>query len=283
MTFTTTRRDRPALSILRPLFAAALVLVLTAVAAQEAKLSPEQQREFLKSAKVVASRPVGRGVTGSLRLTLSDGTTTHDAGFQSIDDRASDEDRRQGRRRAGERDFVDSYKYNLAAYELARTLGVDDMMPVTVMRRWENKDGSLTWWVDDVLMDEDERVKSKTQPPAALAFQRERMRMFVFAELAGDVDRNRGNILYTKDWRVIMIDFTRAFRLHRNVRVPTTLSTIDRRLWERLPSLTSDDVTRAVGANLTAEEVASLMARRDAITAHYARLISEKGERAVIY
>ena len=160
----TTIRDRPILSILRPLFAAALVLVLTAVAAQEAKLSPEQQREFLKSAKVVASRPVGRGVTGSLRLTLSDGTTTHDAGFQSIDDRASDEDRRQGRRRAGERDFVDSYKYNLAAYELARTLGVDDMMPVTVMRRWENKDGSLTWWVDDVLMDEDERVKSKTQP-----------------------------------------------------------------------------------------------------------------------
>ena len=282
MTSTTTR-DRPILSILRPLFAAALVLVLTAVAAQEAKLSPEQQREFLKSAKVVASRPVGRGVTGSLRLTLSDGTTTHDAGFQSIDDRASDEDRRQGRRRAGERDFVDSYKYNLAAYELARTLGVDDMMPVTVMRRWENKDGSLTWWVDDVLMDEDERVKSKTQPPAALAFQRERMRMFVFAELAGDVDRNRGNILYTKDWRVIMIDFTRAFRLHRNVRVPTTLSTIDRRLWERLPSLTSDDVTRAVGANLTPEEVASLMARRDAITAHYTRLISEKGERAVIY
>ena len=279
----TTIRDRPILSILRPLFAAALVLVLTAVAAQEAKLSPEQQREFLKSAKVVASRPVGRGVTGSLRLTLSDGTTTHDAGFQSIDDRASDEDRRQGRRRAGERDFVDSYKYNLAAYELARTLGVDDMMPVTVMRRWENKDGSLTWWVDDVLMDEDERVKSKTQPPAALAFQRERMRMFVFAELAGDVDRNRGNILYTKDWRVIMIDFTRAFRLHRNVRVPTTLSTIDRRLWERLPSLTSDDVTRAVGANLTPEEVASLMARRDAITAHYTRLISEKGERAVIY
>ena len=283
MLSTTTRQDRPLLSILGPLLAAALVLVLSPVAAQEAKLSPEQQREFLKSAKVVASRPVGRGVTGSLRLTLSDGTTTHDAGFQSIDDRASDEDRRQGRRRAGERDFVDTYKYNVAAYELARTLAVDDMMPVTVTRRWENKDGSLTWWVDDVLMDEDERVKSKTQPPAALAFQRERMRMFVFAELVGDVDRNRGNILYTKDWRVIMIDFTRAFRLHRNVRVPTTLSTIDRRLWERLPSLTSDDVTRAVGANLTPEEVASLMARRDAITAHYARLISEKGERAVIY
>jgi hypothetical protein len=280
---TTTRQDRPLLSILGPLLAAALVLLLSPVAAQEAKLSPEQQREFLKSAKVVASRPAGRGVTGSLRLTLSDGTTTHDAGFQSIDDRASDEDKRQGRRRAGERDFVDSYKYNVAAYELARTLGVDDMMPVTVTRRWENKNGSLTWWVDDVLMDEDGRVKSKTQPPAALAFQRERMRMFVFAELAGDVDRNRGNILYTKEWRVIMIDFSRAFRLHRTVRVPSTLSTIDRRLWERLPSLTSDDVTRAVGANLTPEEVASVMARRDAIIAHYTRLISEKGEPAIIY
>jgi hypothetical protein len=216
-------------------------------------------------------------------LTLSDGTTTHDAAFQAIDDRASDEERRQGRRRAGERDFVDTYKYNLAAYELARVLGVDDMMPATVERRHNGKVGSLTWWVDDVLMDEMARVKSNTQPPRALAFQRQRMRMLVFAELAGDVDRNQGNIIYTKDWRVIMIDFTRAFRLHRNVRVPTTLSTIDRRIWERLPKLTRDEIARAVGPNLTLEELGALVARRDAIVAHYTRLIGERGEQAVIY
>lgn len=263
--------------------AAALAVSAAALPVAQQAAAPEQQRNFLRTAKVIAARPIGRGVTDSLRLTLSDGTTTHDAAFQSIDDRASEQDRIQGRRRAGERDFVDTYKYNLAAYELARVLGVDDMMPVTVERRHEGRTGSLTWWVDDVLMDETARAKANTQPPAALAFQRQRMRMFVFAELVGDIDRNQGNIIYTKDWRVIMIDFTRAFRLHRGVRVASTLTTIERRLWERLPQVSRDAVTQAVGSNLTAAEADALIARRDAIVAHYTRLIKERGERAVVY
>ena len=42
------------------------------------------------------------------------------------------------------------------------------------------------------------------------------------------MDRNKGNVLYTKDWRVIMIDFTRAFRLDHELRYPETLQTCDR-------------------------------------------------------
>jgi hypothetical protein len=110
----------------------ALLVVPALSTAQDKRLSPEQQREFLRSAKVTASRPIGKGITGSLRLTLSDGTLTHDAAFQSIEDRATDDDRRQMRKRAGELNFVDSYKYNIAAYEISRMLGIDDMMPVTV-------------------------------------------------------------------------------------------------------------------------------------------------------
>ena len=64
-----------------------------------ATLSPDQQREFLLTAKVVSSRPAGKGVTGTLRLTLSDGTVTHDAGFQAIDERMKPEDRARGKRR----------------------------------------------------------------------------------------------------------------------------------------------------------------------------------------
>jgi hypothetical protein len=126
---------------LRATVTAVVVLVATSAAQQDVRLAPDQQREFLRSAEVVSSRPIGKGITGSLRLTLSDGKITHDAAFQSIDDRASDEDRRQMRRRAGELNFVDSYKYNIAAYEIARLLGVDDMMPVTVPRRYQGRNG----------------------------------------------------------------------------------------------------------------------------------------------
>jgi len=36
---------------------------------------------------------------------------------------------------------VDSYKYNIAAYALAELLGMEDMLPVYVERKWEGKYG----------------------------------------------------------------------------------------------------------------------------------------------
>ena len=43
-----------------------------------------------------------------------------------------------------EMNFVDSYLYNVAAWELAELLGLADMMPVTVKREWKGKRGSPT-------------------------------------------------------------------------------------------------------------------------------------------
>jgi hypothetical protein len=137
--------------------------------------------------------------------------------------------------------------------------------------------------VDDVLMDEAEREKSPNQPPSPLDFQRQRMKMVVFAELIGDVDRNKGNVLYTKDWRVIMIDFTRAFRLHRELRVPASLSTISRDLWERLQKLTRNELRRTTDEYLTLEESAAVMQRHRLIVEHYNRLIKLHGEGSVLY
>jgi hypothetical protein len=268
---------------MRALTAIAALVTIGALGAQEARLTPEQQRDFLLNAKVVSSRPIGRGVTGSLRLTLSDGTFTHDAAFQSVEDRATSEDRRQLRRRAGEVNFVDSYKYNIAAYEIARLLGIDEMMPVTVPRRYQGRQGSLTWWVDDVLMDETERDRTDTQPPSPLEFQRQRTTMTVFAELVGDVDRNKGNVIYTKDWRVVMIDFTRGFRLHRTLRLPASLTSIERNLWQRLQALTRPAVSKAVDIYLTPQEIGAVMERQQALVEHYRRLINERGEALVLY
>jgi hypothetical protein len=265
----------------------ATLLVALAIAApaaaQTAALTQAEQREFLLKARVVSSRPAGKGITGSLRLTLNDGQITHDASFQSIEDRATIQDKVSGRRRAGEVNFADSYKYNIAAYELAQLLGLGHMMPVTVERRWNGKIGSLTWWVDDVLMDEADREKSNTQPPSALDFQRQRLRMFTFAELIRDTDRNKGNVLYTKDWRVIMIDFTRAFRLEAQLRTPDLLQQIDRRLLEALRTLTDQQLRAAAAAWLTRDEINAVIARRKLIVERFDRLIKERGEAAILY
>ncbi len=76
-------------------------------------------------------------MTAPKRLTLSDGVTTHDAVFQAIDERKMVANLGGGGRQATtELNFVDSYRYNIAAYELSGLLGLDHMMPVYVERRW---------------------------------------------------------------------------------------------------------------------------------------------------
>src|ERR1700686_1861153 len=50
----------------------------------EPTLTKEQIKQFLLTAKVVKSERSKKGITDTWRLTLSDGTLTHDASFQSI-------------------------------------------------------------------------------------------------------------------------------------------------------------------------------------------------------
>src|ERR1700746_2581540 len=95
---------------------ACLVCVGIASAADETTLTKDQMKQFLLTAKVVGSKQTGKGVTHPWRLTLSDGTITHDASFQGIDEHKSNVQFATGR---SSLNFVDSYKYNIAAYSLA--------------------------------------------------------------------------------------------------------------------------------------------------------------------
>src|SRR5713226_144743 len=127
---------------------------LFVVAADEPTLTKEQIKQFLLIAKVIDSRPASKGITHTWRLTLSDGTLTHDAHFQPIDEHKSE----MKLATSTELNFVDSYKYNIAAYALAELLAMDDMLPVYVERSWQGNPGSLSWWLP-VKMDEADRVK----------------------------------------------------------------------------------------------------------------------------
>src|ERR1700747_462333 len=103
---------------------AGLLSARIVAAADEPALTKEQMKQFLLTAKVIKSGPARKGITHTLRLTLTDGTITHDAHFQPIDEHAATKQMADGHM---EMNFVDSYKYNIAAYELAALLGLDDM------------------------------------------------------------------------------------------------------------------------------------------------------------
>ena len=154
-----------------------------------------QIKQFLLSAKVVNSQPSKKGITHPWRLTLSDGTVTHDAAFQSIDEHKASMQLDTGT----ELNFVDSYKYNIAAYELAELLGLDDMLPVYVERKWQGNVGSLSWWLP-VKMDEAERHKEKLTPPDGDAWNNQMYKIRVFDELVYDSDPNLTNVLIGEIW-----------------------------------------------------------------------------------
>lgn len=138
-----------------------LVSLSFAAAADVPTLTKEQMKQFLLTAKVIKSAPAHKGITNTLRLTLTDGTITHDAHFQPVDEHAMMKEMASGRT---EMNFVDSYKYNIAAYQVAEMLGLDDIVPVYVERKYEGKKGSFSWWLP-VKMDEADRVKQKTPVP----------------------------------------------------------------------------------------------------------------------
>ena len=243
----------------------------------------ETKRQFLREARVERIRPIGRGTTGALRVTLSDGAHAHDASFQTIDIRPPMAQERAAYNLRGAAGFVDSYKYSIAAYAIAEVIDLAYMIPVTIDRQLDGSRGALTWWVDDVLMDENEREEKKAQPPSPLDMHHQRQRQALFGELVGDLDRNRGNMLYTKDWRLVMIDFTRGFRSHRGVRQPDALQACDRVLYGRLLTLRRDEVVKAAGTWLMPWEIDALMERREAIIGHIERLMHERGEGVVLY
>jgi hypothetical protein len=229
-------------------------------AAAPAPPSLEEQEQFLLDAKITKVRGAKKGITGTQRATLSNGTLTHDASIQTID---QSEARFQSATRV-ELNFRDYWGYNVAAYKLAVTLGLD-MVPASVKRGFRGADGSFTWWIDDVIMDEQERAKKKQSPPNPLYWNSQVYTMRVFDELISNTDRNQGNMLLDRGWKLWLIDHSRAFRTNPKLRAPEKLLHCERKMLAQMRRLTRDGLKAELGDYLTSLEIDALLERRDRI------------------
>jgi hypothetical protein len=241
-------------------------------------LSPAEMEAFLLKGKILDVRDAGSGVTGSLRAKVTDGTLTHDVHIQSVDIMKPVFEAGQHT----ELNFRDSYRYNIAGYRLARLLGINTV-PMSVERSVNGKTAAVTWWIDDVQMDEKERLKRKTMGPNPLRTSNQIQLMRIFDELIQNRDRNQGNILWTIDWTMWLIDHTRAFRLGKDLLRPEELTRIDRGLLTRLKGLTEDTVAKAVGDSLLNSERDALLHRRDRIIKVFEERVARVGEAAVFF
>ena len=108
--------------------------------------------------------------------------------------------------------------------------------------------------------------------------------MRVFDELIQNRDRNQGNILWTSDLTMWLIDHTRAFRLGRDAAQAGAAGAMRPGAARTAPCAHARGAgRRRSGSSLTKQEQEALLLRRDKIVKHYDDRIARLGEPVVLF
>ena len=185
-----------------------------------------------------------------------------------------------------EREFYnqlrDSFVFDLAAYELARMLGLNNVPPVT-LRRVNNVEASLQIWVEDTMVEWD-RFEKAIVPPDEMFFQMQRQNMRVFDTIIGNVDRNNGNILYDENWNHWLIDHSRSFLGDAN-KMPYLgdINWCSRYMYETFKGFDEDLLRERLSPPLEGAQIRAILKRRDKVAERLDALIAERGEARVLF
>lgn len=240
-------------------------------------LEGPELEEFLRTARVVEREDIPEGITRPQRLTLTDGEHTLRASWKTIDEHVPGLWR--GESGDIQFDFRDSWKHEVAAYELDKLLGLG-MWPPTVARRIEGRLGSLQLWVEGV-MTEKERMEQHLRPQGPRQLIRLHNQIHcarLFRQLIYDTDfRNLENTLVDPEFKVYVIDASRAFRIQHDLLAPDDLTCFSRAALERLRGLDEAVIEEKMGDLLDRMQIEGLLARRDKILSIVEERLDEEG------
>ncbi|MEX0878759.1 MAG: hypothetical protein WD451_03415 [Thermoanaerobaculia bacterium] len=240
--------------------------------------SEDELLEFLRTADVKSEKQLSGGVTFPTKVLLEKDGIRADAIFRDVNEQRATPTFGGGR---SELYFRDSYVFEPAAYELSLLLGLDNVPPAT-LRKLRGESGSVQIWVENA-MTELKRVKNGVGPPDAVRWSKQLQMMNVFDALVCNTDRNRGNMLITPDWKLWLIDHTRAFRRNPVLPNPGAPNQCERGMYEKLKALDEAVVRGRLKPYLSSYELDALLKRRRLILERLAKLIAERGEEEVLY
>jgi hypothetical protein len=245
----------------------------------------EQWEEFLKTADIVKSELIGEGVTKPWKFWLKKGDIEKKAAWKNVDKK--------------QKDFIDSWKYEIAAYRLDKLIGLN-MVPITVEREFKGKKGALSLWADSKYNGLE--IMENNIPIPDWAFKQTDDTKYIarfWDSLIANDDRTQENTLYTEDWRMILIDHSRAFRSNReNMKKlmcgangikrkddggPYLIQRIPRALFEKIKALDLASLKQAVWPYLTDQEVEAIIARKPLLINEIGEMIKKNGEKNVLY
>jgi hypothetical protein len=166
--------------------------------------------------------------------------------------------------------YYESYKSEIAAYELDKLLGMG-MVPIVVERRVDNELGAAIIWLQGVRSWE--AVQPLPKPPN---WGHQVARMKMFDDLIGNSDRNKGNMLIDEDWHMYLIDHSRAFVT--DAKLPQELQNVDRRLWDGMLALDEAGLKTSMGKWLDGRQIHALIRRRDGMKKKIDALAAKRGD-----
>lgn len=239
-----------------------------------------QWEVLLKKGKIVKSEKLGQGVTKPRRLFLKRDNAEGSGVWKCPSSTA-----------AG---IFDKWQCEIAAYELDKLLELN-MVPPTVERRFRGRTGSCQQFCDLSMSEQKRRNENIPYPPE----KKEQIEKMIYLERAFDslianVDRSLQNIRFTPDWRLILIDHSRAFRSskdHREQlmygkygrRKPLGFPKLPRKFVDKVKSLNYSRIKNAVGFYLTSDEIKAVLARKELLLKEIDEMIRERGENDVLY
>jgi hypothetical protein len=223
--------------------------------------------EFLRTSPPAGPlQKIPVGVTSPMKVTLAKGGPIEAAAWKPI---------RPGWYPSG---FYESYKAEVAAYEIDKLIGLD-MVPPTVERRIDGEVGAAVMWVAGVTTFAELGQDVRAPREHAARWNWQLVRAMMFDNLIGNLDPNLGNWLKDAAWNLILIDHSRAFTASRELY--HRMNQIDVQLWERMKALDEAQLATALSRWLGKSEIRAVLQRRDRMQQAIDKLVKERGESAV--
>lgn len=233
---------------------------------------------YLQAARIVERKRTERGIADVERVTLENEGIRLRAALRSFDEihRGPFEGLPRSLRRVR-----DAGTHECAAYELSEMLGIG-RIPPTLCREVDGVESSLQIWIEGCESEAD-YLDRPLEPPDVGRWNRQKHIMFVFDSLIANLDRNQGNILFDSNWTIWFIDHSRAFVETRVLLQEKKMTRCSRSLWNALRDFDENLAKERLEPHLSNSQIKSLLARRNEIVEHFSDLISENGERKVLF
>jgi len=244
-------------------------------------LQGDEAVAFLANAEVVGEPEAfdDAAITGPVRVTLSDGERTYRAVFKHEDTRYAEFRFSDGR---DVEDARDSYRHEIAAYELNRMLGLD-IVPPCVGRKIGSKMGSLCFWVEGS-MTEAERRDRGLQSSDPKRYRNQLREIELFQQFIADLDySDLRNLVVDENLLIHKVDSSMAFDSETELLTKLYSSRLSRRLIEALEGLDKKEMNERLKPWLHKDQLGSLWDRRKRILKRADQLVDDYGEERTLY